>query len=40
MCGLSFYFIEKNVVDYLYLEDGLLDDHENELQEQGYFEDE
>jgi hypothetical protein len=28
------------VVDYLYSEDALLDDHENELQEHGYFEDE
>jgi hypothetical protein len=35
-----FTFIEKNVVDYLYSEDALLDDHENELQEHGYFEDE
>jgi hypothetical protein len=32
--------IEKNVADYLYSEDALLDDHENEFQEQGYCEDE
>jgi hypothetical protein len=35
-----FTFIEKNVANYLYLDDALLDDHEKELQKQGYFEDE
>ncbi len=33
-------FIEKNVADYLYSKDALLDDHEKELQEQRYFENE
>jgi hypothetical protein len=37
-CPLT--FTEKNVADYLYLKDALLDDHEKELQEQKYFEDE
>lgn len=40
MGGLSFYFYWKNVARYLYSKDTLLDDHENELQEQGYCEDE
>jgi hypothetical protein len=38
--GCIFTFTEINVVDYFYSEDAHLDDHENELQEQGYFEDE
>ncbi len=38
--GCPFIFIEKNVANYLYLEDALFDDHENGLQEQGYLEDE
>ncbi len=29
--GCPFTFIDKNVADYLYSEDALLDDHENEL---------
>jgi hypothetical protein len=38
--GCPFTFIEKNVANYLYSKDALLDDHENELQEQGYCENE
>jgi hypothetical protein len=35
-----FTLTEKSVADFVYSEDALLDDHEKELQEQGYFEDE